>query len=211
MTVSFDPAGPVVPASGASTPETSVGARGRSIARRAIEEAKQYLGFATYLLVVLGTLILFSTNVYARLDQDVQHYPSHHFYALALINALVLAKIMLLAEAAQVGTWSIGRHLRKGPLAVVILYRALLFAAILIGANVLEVVLVGAWHGKTVSEVLPEIAGGPRGVATFAWVLFMALIPYFTYRELGHVLGEARLRGLLLAGGTPSAASRSEL
>jgi hypothetical protein len=28
--------------------------------------------------------------------------------------------------------------------------------------------------------------------------MFVALIPYFTYREVGHVLGEAKLRALLL-------------
>jgi hypothetical protein len=179
----------------------------RTLAKRALDETKNYLGFTAYLLVVFGTLIFFSINLYARLDQNVQHYPGYHFYALGLINALVLAKFMLLLEAAQVGSGSVAQRLRDGPLVFAILYRALLFAAVLVCATVLEEVLVGAWHGKAMDDVLPEIAGGPRGLVTLAWVLFVALIPYFTYRELGRVLGEMRLRVLLLE---PAASRRTD-
>jgi hypothetical protein len=177
---------------------TGVSTTTRSLARRAAEEAKRYLGFASYLVIIFGTLILFSINIYARINQDVQHYPSYHFYALGLINALVLAKLMLVAEAARLGSRSVGRRLQEGPLVYAILYRSLLFMAVLVAAYVLEEVLVGAWHGKALAEVLPEIAGGPRGLATFAWVMFVALIPYFTYREVDRALGEAKLRALLL-------------
>jgi hypothetical protein len=197
MSVSFDPADPVVPASG-TPPATGIDTRGRSIARRAAEEAQRYLGFVAYLCVVFGTLILFSLNVYSKIDGEVPHYPGYHFYALGLINALVFAKILLVAEAANVGGRFIGRRLREGPLVYPILYRSVLFSAVLILAYVLEEVLVGAWHGKTTAEVLPEVGGGPRGLASFGWIMFVALIPYFTYREIGRVLGETALRALLL-------------
>ncbi|GJD53878.1 hypothetical protein OPKNFCMD_6657 [Methylobacterium crusticola] len=176
----------------------SVNVPNPSLFQRAIQETKNYLAFTAYLLVVFGTLIFFSINLYSRLDQNVQHYPGYHFYALGLINALVLAKFMLLLEAAHVGSGSIGQRLRDGRLVYAIVYRSLLFAAVLVCATVLEEVLVGAWHGKAVDEVLPEIAGGPLGLIALAWVLFVALIPYFTYRELGRVLGEMQLRTLLL-------------
>ncbi|ACA16047.1 conserved hypothetical protein [Methylobacterium sp. 4-46] len=183
-----------------------------SLARRAAAEAKRYLGFASYLVVIFGTLILFSVNIYAQVDQEVQHFPSYHFYALGLINALVLAKFMLIAEAAKVGSLTgIGRRLEGGPLLYVILYRSLLFTAVLAAAYVLEELLVGAWHGKPPRAVLPEMAGGPRGLATFAWVMFVALIPYFTYREIDHATGGAQLRALLLGpAGRRHAGSGSE-
>ena len=31
------------------------------------------------------TLILFSINIYARIDRDIPHYPGYHFYALGLL------------------------------------------------------------------------------------------------------------------------------
>ncbi|MBA9061330.1 MULTISPECIES: hypothetical protein [Methylobacterium] len=178
-------------------------AKSRSLGRRAAAEAKRYLAFAIYLIVVFGTLILFSINIYARVDQDIPHYPSYHFYALGLINALVLAKFMLIAEAAKLGSLRLGRRITRGPLVYGILYRSLLFTAVLVAAYGLEEVLVGAWHGKAPGTVLPEMAGGPRGVLTFAWVMFVALLPYFAYREIGRVLGGGRLRVLLLR--TPAA------
>src|SRR3569833_2305491 len=87
-----DPSGPIA------------GRPGPSLARRAIDEAERYLWFSLYLIVIFGTLILFSLNFYARINEDVPRYSSHHFYALGLINALVFAKIMLIAEAAGVGS-----------------------------------------------------------------------------------------------------------
>ncbi|MFE1601228.1 hypothetical protein [Methylobacterium sp. ID0610] len=171
---------------------------GRTVVRRAIDEAERYLWFALYLIVIFGTLILFCLNIYARVDQEVPHFPSHHFYALGLINALVFAKMMLIAESSGLGSSVVGRRLEEGRLATLILYRALAFTVVLVAAYALEEVLVGAWHGKAVGEVLPEIAGGPAGLATLAWVMFVALIPYFAYRELGRVLGEDRLRSLLV-------------
>lgn len=173
----------------------------RSIAARVAAETKRYLGLAAYLLVIFGTLILFSLNVYARADRDVQHYPRHHFYAIGLINALVLAKFMLIAEAAKLGSFAIGRRLDRGPLAYAILYRALLFTVVLVAAYVLEEVVLGAWRGRSPRDVLPELAGGPRGLASFAWVMFVALVPYFAYRALGRALGADRLRALLFGKG----------
>lgn len=173
------------------------GATKRSIARRAVEETERYLALAVYLVIVFGTLILFSLNIYARLDEDGRHYSSFHFYALGLLNALVLAKLMLVAEMTKLGSHSFGHRLQQGPLIYSILYQALLFAVVLVMLNVLEELLVGAWHGKALEEVLPEIAGGPRGLATLAWVMFVALIPYFAFRELSRALGGSRLRALL--------------
>lgn len=170
----------------------------RSLRGRAVAEAKHYLAFASYLIVVFGTLILFSINIYARIDQDIPHYHSYHFYALALLNALVLAKFLLIAEDAKLGSFGLGRRIERRPLIYVILYRALLFTAVLVAAYGLEEVLVGAWHGRAPGDVLREVGGGPRGVLTFAWVMFVALLPYFVYREIGRVLGGDHLRALFL-------------
>lgn len=170
----------------------------RSLKQRAAAEAKRYIAFAIYLVIVFGTLILFSINIYSRIDRSVPNYPSYHFYALGLINALVVAKFVLIAEAAKIGSRTFGRRIQRRPLVYVILYRALLFTAVLVAAYGLEEVLVGAWHGKAPGTVLPEMAGGPRGVLTFAWVMFVALLPYFAYRELARVLGAGRLRALFL-------------
>lgn len=169
----------------------------RTIAQRTLDEAKRYVAFAAYLMVVPGTLILFSLNIYARVNQDVQQYPSYRFYALALIYALVLGKFMLVAEMTKLGSLAVGHHLRQGPLIYPILYQPALFSAVLTVAYVLEEVLVGAWHEKPPREVLPEIAGVPRGLATVVWVLFVAPIPYFAYRETDRALCETRLRALL--------------
>ncbi|MBY0296178.1 MAG: hypothetical protein K2X71_09080 [Methylobacterium sp.] len=186
------------------SPGQTAGGAAPSFQRRVLDEAERYLWFALYLIVVFGTLIIFSLNIYARFDRDVPHYPSYHFYALGLINALIFAKIMLIAEAAGVGSAVVGRRAQERRVITSILYRASIFSAVLVVAYVIEKLLEGLWHGKGVAQILPEIAGGPLGLISLAWVLLVALIPYFTYRELGRVLGDARLRAILLSRGGAS-------
>jgi hypothetical protein len=190
----------IAPAAGLNDP--AAGGPEPAWGRRVINEVERYLWFSLYLIVVLGTLIVFSLNIYARVDHDVPHYSSRHFYVLGLINALVFAKIMLLAEAAGIGSVLVGRRLEAGRLVTVILYRASAFTVVLVAAYVLEAVLEGMWHGKAVDQVLPEVAGGPLGLASLAWILLVALTPYFAYRELGRVLGHRRLRLIMLKPGS---------
>ena len=78
---------------------------------------------------------------------------SFKFYGLAAINALVLSKIMLIAE--ELG---FAERFEKGPLIVPIIYKSFLFSALLVAAYILEEIIVGLFHGKGVSESLPRLA-----------------------------------------------------
>ncbi|KAB1072363.1 hypothetical protein F6X51_16735 [Methylobacterium planeticum] len=164
----------------------------RRIGRWILEEGKRVLGIFAYLWVVFGILILHEHIVLSR------HGMSHGFYGLAFLNAWILAKIMLVAERLDVRP-----HFQGRPLIYAILARSFAFAVLLVCAYALEEMVLGFWRGKTLADSVPFVdAGGILGPVAVVSIMAVALIPYFTFRELGRVLGRRRLRTLLFRDGT---------
>ena len=65
--------------------------------------------------------------------------------------------------------------------------------------NLAEEVVIGLWKGKTIAESLPRIGGGsPAGTVIAGLIMTIALIPFFAFRELSHVLGKGTLATLFL-------------
>jgi hypothetical protein len=66
-------------------------------------------------------------------------------------------------------------------------------------AYIVEEIAVGLFHGKTVAESFPEIGGGGlAGVLTTAAIMCVALVPFFSFREIARVVGETEFRILML-------------
>lgn len=108
------------------------------------------------------------------------------------LKALVLAKFVLIGEHLKLG--SRAEHL---PLAWVVLIKAALFAALLIGFNIVEELLVAAiWphEGAESGEAL-ALSGAPTAIS-LTLMAFVALIPFFGISELTRVLGEKPMRDL---------------
>ena len=111
----------------------------------------------------------------------------------ALFNALVLAKVMLVAEDLDLGRW-----LRRRPLIYSILYESLLLTALFICFHVVEHIVIGRFKGEALAASVPHIGGGGlAGLACVAGILFIALIPFFAFKYIGRALGEGRLRAML--------------
>ena len=110
-----------------------------------------------------------------------------------MINALVLAKVMLVFEVFDPGRW-----LRRRPLIYPILFDAFLLTILFLIVHIIEKVIEGLIHGRTVVESLPSIGGGSLvGLLSVTVILFIALIPFFAFRNLGLVLGQDRLISLI--------------
>jgi hypothetical protein len=111
----------------------------------------------------------------------------------SLVNALVLGKVMLIAEDLK-----IGRRLRPSPLIYPILADSIIFAVLFIIFHVVEHVIIGLLQGKTVAASVPVIGGGGlAGLVSVAVIYFVALTPFFALKHLGRELGEGRLKAML--------------
>ncbi|WP_018262114.1 hypothetical protein [Methylobacterium sp. WSM2598] len=164
--------------------------RWRRIGRRIADEARRIAAIFAYLWVVFGVLVLHESIVLSR------HGIGFRFYGFAFLNAWILAKVVLVAEAFDTRLRFEGR-----PLILPIGLRSAGFALLLVCAYAVEETLIHLWNGRPLAESLPAIGGGGvRGFVVIAVIMTVALVPYFTWRELGRVLGRERLRALMLSG-----------
>jgi hypothetical protein len=73
--------------------------RKRDLKQRIFDEILNFLGIAIYLWVMFGVFALHESVVSAKYHID------YHFYGFALVNALVLGKVMLVAEDLHFADW----------------------------------------------------------------------------------------------------------
>jgi hypothetical protein len=156
--------------------------------QRLYHEIISFVEIAGYLLLLFGVLALHEAIVSAK---DGIEY---HFYGFAIVNALVLGKVILVAEDLRFAEW----FREKRPI-YAILAKSFAFTILLLIFDIVEEVIVGRFKGKTIGESFPHIGdGSPRSFIFVIIIFFIALIPFFAFREIGRVFGERELRSLFL-------------
>jgi hypothetical protein len=111
----------------------------------------------------------------------------------ALVNALVLGKILYIFERLHVGS----RFEQKAPV-YSILFKSGVFAIILLVFDILEEGIVGLIHGKTFAQSISDLGGGTlSGLLLIAIITSVSLIPFFLFKEIGRALGGRQLQLLL--------------
>jgi hypothetical protein len=83
-----------------------------------------------------------------------------------LVNALVLAKVMLVADDLRLGEWR-GRQQRQQPLIYPVVLRSILFAVVFIVFDIIEKMLIGVFQGKAVTQTI-ETPGAEESSARFS-------------------------------------------
>jgi hypothetical protein len=174
---------------GARPSADTTGSSRRSLKDRFVHEATRFGLMFVYLWLVFGLFVLFERIIRHQMGLG------YHSQGFALINALVLAKVMLVAEDLE-----FDRGLRGLPLVCAALGEAVLFAIVFIAFHVLESLAMGLLHGSTLAGSVPALGGGGfAGLVTVAAILFVVLIPYFAFRDIGRALGPGELRRLLFS------------
>jgi len=160
----------------------------RHVRERIADEFKRFLAIFVYLWVVFALLSIHKSIV---LSEHHINFPEHVF---AIINSLIFAKVLLLGEDFHLGT-----RFHDKRLIYSILHKCLIFTIVLICFHIVESILVGVWHGSTVANSLP-----PRGdrsiksIVSVGILCFVILVPFFTFREIGRVIGRKELWSLIL-------------
>ena len=139
-----------------------------------------------YWLIVLYMAIFFGAfSSYRRLL--LAHYGiSYEDYGISVIRALVLAKVVLVAE-----TFRLGRGFEEKPLVVPTLYKTFLFTLCVAVYDIAEGLVRGLIGGLGPMGALDEVTSRFNyELLSRALVIFLAFIPLFAVRELRRVLGE---------------------
>jgi hypothetical protein len=145
-------------------------------------EMKHFLMVFLYLGLLIGAF-----NVYRWLLM-AEYHVGYFVYGYSLIEALVLAKIIIIGESL-----GIGERFSDQPLIFPTLYKTLLFALCVLVFSILEHLVTGFLHGKDLVGVFQETFRARYEVLGRILIMFVAFIPFFAFREAGRALGQVKL------------------
>ena len=160
----------------------------------------EFRRFATMFAYLWAMFFLLQLHQYIILAQ--RHIPFEQ-YGIGLVNALVLAKVMLVADDLRLGEWRGGR-LR--PLIYPVLLRSILFAFVFIVFDMIEKMVIGVLRGQAVAEGIETFGGGGiLGAILVATIIAIALIPFFGFVELSRLMDRGELARIFFTRGPRTA------
>jgi hypothetical protein len=161
--------------------------RAGALKARAIHELRHFAILFLYLWVLFGLFVLEQTVVSRQNGLNILPH------GLAIINALVLAKVMLVAENFELARW-----LKTRPAILSIFFESALCSALFICFHVLERLIVGLFHGVGLVASMPSFGGGGfLGFLIVALILFVSLLPFFAFKNVTRAIGSKRMMEIL--------------
>lgn len=155
----------------------------KSLKERVLFELKEFFVIVVYLWVVLALFLLYKSVL---LNEEHLSVLAQGF---ALINALVLGKIILIARALH-----LGEQFNDWPLIYPTVIKSALFSIVLAGFKILEGAVTGLFHHESFDQSIAGFGGGTlKGILTLTLLMFVVLIPFFGFTELQRILGEGKL------------------
>jgi hypothetical protein len=153
------------------------------IKAKVTRELRELVILTAYLYVAFAAILFYR---YAVL-QGAGIFSWH--WGLGIIKALLVAKFILLAQAARIGD----RYQNK-PLIWSTLYKSAIVLVVVWILSVIEEAIVALLHGRSVLEAVASIGGGtPLQSIASTLLLFFIFFPYFGIRSLSEAMGERSL------------------
>ena len=154
-----------------------------SLRKRAVDELEEFLIYAAYLY------ICFTALAYLKAAILQAHGIAFAPFGIAAIKALICAKFMSLGHALHLGELR-----KKEALIWPTLRMSFSFFALLLVLNVLEEVILGYIHHRSVMDSIAAVGGGTmHQLFAGSIVVLLTLIPFFAFRSLGDVVGRHTL------------------
>jgi hypothetical protein len=167
--------------------------RKTQLKEKAAEEFRLLLLISAYL-----TAFFVAFLTYRRLISREFGVSSFH-YGYALIEALVIAKVILIGKA-----MGLSKKTTRRTLAFSVLRASVVYGLLVAVFAVLEHIIEGLVHGKTLGASLDDMLNqGVYEILGRTLVLFVAFLPFFAFWEVGHLVGDKKLFDLFFRkGGT---------
>ena len=155
-----------------------------NLKQKAKHELREMLELSSYL-----AFFFFSLAVYDMLllrEYSIDYWK----FGFALVNALVITKVIMIGEYAKLGR----RHENKS-LLVSAFWKALVFGLLVYAFHIVEEAIKRLIQGEPLITSRREIHFDQ--LAARSIVVFCIFIPLFAFREIRRVLGEERFRRLV--------------
>jgi hypothetical protein len=156
--------------------------------QKAMHELIDFALISLYLAVIFCAVSTCAMLILRKYDVDFWNY------SFSIINALIVAKIILIGEMAHVGRRVKGRALYQR-----VLYKSFVFGLLVFVFHIVEEIIKHLIHHHPLRTIWDDFHAEDLMFRTI--VIIGALIPLFAWRELGRVIGEERLRDLFFKSG----------
>jgi hypothetical protein len=151
-----------------------------------IHELVEYWINVAYLAVVFAVFTNYRRIILAAYDIEYTHY------WVAVIEALILAKVIMIGAILR-----LGRGLEGRPLIIPTIYKTVVFTLFVAVFTLLEHAIKGLFTGQGfMGGIVEYFEKGPHDFVAGALMLFVAFIPFFGVKELGRVLGTEKIQEL---------------
>lgn len=152
--------------------------------QKAAHEFKDFFLISLYLAFFFCTLVAYTNLLLRRYDVS-----SSVNYAFAIINALIIGKVILIGEMVKVGKFAETRPLYQS-----VLYKAFVFSLLVLAFHFVEEFVKRLIHGDPAGTVWREI--DPNRLIGRSIMVFSTFIPLFAFMELRRALGEEEFYAL---------------
>lgn len=157
-----------------------------SLKEKAIEEFKMFWVIAVYLAMMLAAFAWYRRLVLSESGISYFHYGA------AVIESLILAKVVLIGQAL-----GLGRRFEDSRLILSVLFKALVFGVFVALFGVLEHVIEGLVHRESWDEIRHSLfSAGRDEILARTVIAFVTLIPFFAFWEVDRVMGDRKLFAL---------------
>jgi hypothetical protein len=162
------------------------------LGQRLKEEFRAFWLITFYLWIFLGSFTIYRRIVIEDTSAMYLHY------GVALIEALVIAKVILIGNI-----FGFTRRFDNRPLIVPVAYKSIVFALLVLLFAVVEHIVEGWFHKQSIQVSLAKITDlGARELGARVLLLVVAFVPIFACGEIGRALGGDRLLHLFFSGST---------
>lgn len=160
-----------------------------ALKERAIEEFKLFWLITLYLFVFLGSFTVYRRLIIAETGVAYLHY------GIALIQALIIAKVVLVGRM-----FHFSQRFEDKPLIVPTLYKSLLFGVLVLLFGIVERLVEGWFHNEGLLGGLRDISNiGADELGARVLMLIVAFVPFFAFWEVGRILGVHKLAAMFFS------------
>lgn len=158
-----------------------------SLRERIREELKNFLIVFIYTWLVLSLFSLHKAFVLGRNPLSGQLF--------AVINAIVLGKVVVIFEFFRVG-----KIVYEQMAVVRVFVKSVMYGLLLFLFHIVEEGIIGWFHGRPFTQTLTEIDNGRlMELGTLAVLTVVVFVPYFLLREIVAAIGGKKLVAILFS------------
>jgi hypothetical protein len=155
-----------------------------ALKEKARHEMIEYAINVAYLSLVFAAFTVYKRLVLAAYDIAYANY------WVALIEAVILGKVIMIG-----GIFRLGRGLEDKPLIFATAYKTIVFCLFCAVFTLAEYTVTGLWKGGGPGDGLRTLAAkGYHELLGNVLVVFVSLLPFFGFKELGRVFGQDKVR-----------------